>query len=171
MKKVIIGIVWIFTGVFFIREGIEAYKEYSTYGIMWLFVVPEIIQVKEIILGLVSMFIGIRLIKDKITSNGLVSFLVTVILLEVEVWVFELIRYQSVEMMQFYLPILVVIILILTTIKFCTKTRVYKNLMKIMKGQIKRDLLIGSLFFGIVLLISSIIDYQFIESLRQLHNN
>ncbi|MBK3519987.1 hypothetical protein [Carboxylicivirga marina] len=166
MKNLIIGTVWIVTGIAFIVSGLSAYWQYSTSGIMWLIVILEIIQVKRIALGLISLLIGIRLVKNKNIIKDLISLSTWLLILEIGILLFELIKWQSTHLVQYSLSSLIIVILLLISFKYSTQIKDSVEFNSIVKRQTKRNILIGIILFGVVWLLSSVIDYAFIESLR-----
>ncbi len=166
MRNIIIGAIWIIIGIALTASGVSTYWEYSTSGIMWLFVILEIIQIKKIALGIVSISIGIALTKNKDLTERLISFSIWVLIIELGTILFDLIKYQSFHLWQFSLSSLGILVLIFISIKNCTGIKSKNEFISILTGQLKSDIVTGSILYFVILIVSTVIDYGFIESIR-----
>ncbi len=166
MRNHIIGLIWITIGIAFIYSGLSAYWQYSSSGILWLFVVLEIIQIKKIALGIISFFIGFSLTKNKDITRMLVSLSLWTLILEFAILLFDLYKYSSISLIRYSLQSILILTLVMISIKYCTRIKNPSQFISKIKNQIKRDILIGIALSVTVILLSMVIDYDVIESLR-----
>jgi len=153
--------VWIIVGLGFIYYGLDSYWNYSRPGILWLFIIPEIYALKQILIGVISLIIGKKLFNKERPIQLLINLSYWLVILEIGVsvvnWGYTLL---------FILFDLLVYAIIIHTLYGFYKTGVIKSTKDLkmkFRNNLQRIMLRGSLLFVLVLLVSKILSYRCFE--------
>lgn len=89
------AVLWIITAVLYIFFALKWYWDYSTPRILWFVIFPETWATNWLIIGTISLFIGIGLIRQPQKVIGLIfSFPIWLLLLTLMSFIFEIIQHD-----------------------------------------------------------------------------
>jgi hypothetical protein len=96
MKNKIIPILWILPGLLYLYHGLNGYWNYSREGVLFLITLPETLLTHHIILGLLSLIIGIKLFQN---NNKIYMFVFSyggwILLLTLMHFIYEIIKHND----------------------------------------------------------------------------
>jgi len=168
-KQKAIGILWLVIGLLYIIAGISNLYEYSTPGLLWMFIVPEMTAYTQIISGVLCLSIGLSFINGKLEKTYLILplFLLQIIYFLIDVFEFapsiiEVLKYGIFTILESYdkLIILILIAISLRILKLQTKDLTEKL------TENKTNVLISVIVISLPYFLSKIAPYKFYEFLH-----
>lgn len=175
MKNIAPSILWIITGLLYVFFGIDLYWKYSTPGMLWMLWMPESLAINWLLVGALSLIIGIRLVKHSNKIIGVIfSFPIWILL--VTLWSFvygEIVGsyYSDWKDTIFNYFIIIPFIVSMTNLKKETFVSTHRRIANYYSKKWQIIILQSIVIFAIIQILSSSIPYNTFNFVHHRYSN
>jgi len=161
-----IGILWLVIGLLHIISGVYNLHQYSTPGLLWMFIIPEMTSYTQIVSGTLCLIIGLSFINEKLENTYLILPLVLLQIIDFLVDNFpislEFIKYGIFAIIESYDKLIILILIAISFLVFKLQTNTFAK--KFIEN--RANVIISAILILLPYLLSKIAPYKFYEFLH-----
>ncbi len=160
-KEKTIGIMWLALSFINFYQGCSYIFQYSTPGVLWLFMIPIIIAYVKIVCGVLSLFIAVKFLKNESEYNYMIlpiTFLLIIYLID------DIIQYGFSTVYYSGENILLLMLIAITFYKLKKRIRITNLIVEVKQNKMST---LGALVLGVMpYILSELITYNFYKFLH-----